>query len=343
MSSTWGSGPTQFFYDLDHEAVLSSVESLGFEPTGYVFALNSYENRVYEIELEGGRKIVGKFYRPGRWTKGQILEEHELIFDLHQAEIPVSTPLSHNKKSLFPVSGCEGMYFCLYEKHKGRMTGEVPRDGGYTLGTWLARLHNAASSKTFKLRPSLDVASYGYSALDIILESDLCPEDLKPHYESLCSELLPIIEEKLSDQINQRVHGDMHLGNILWNDTDPLFVDFDDSLTAHPMQDFWLLLPGRDQWAQDLLKDLIAGYSELREWNPSWKTLIEPLRALRLMHFQSWVIKRWEDPAFPKAFQGVLDFTQWKEHSSDLQEILMILKGLEHDPWQNPSGAKEYW
>lgn len=331
-STTWGSGPTKFFFDLGQEEVLKSLESLGFEVTGFCYALNSYENRVYEVELESRKKVVAKFYRPGRWTKQQIEEEHQWIFDLVKAEIPVAAPLVIGGKSLFVVPD-QQIYFCVYDKHRGRTEAEVPVDSYRLLGSWIARLHHTGATRRFAHRAKLDANTYGRAALAAVQDSNLFPVEMLESYRRLTEELLSYIEPLFEGVAYQRVHGDCHVGNILWDEGSPLFVDFDDSLSAPSIQDLWLLLPGRDDYAVQKLDELVAGYSSLRHWDPNWLRLIEPLRALRLMHFQAWVIKRWQDPAFPTAFPQFTSPVHWREHFSDLQEILLMLKGIESTPW----------
>ncbi|HVJ65874.1 MAG TPA: serine/threonine protein kinase [Bdellovibrionota bacterium] len=330
--STWGSGPTQFFFALGQEEVLRAMEVLGYQVTGFCYPLNSYENRVYEIELESRAKIVAKFYRPGRWSRAQILEEHAFIADLQNAEIPVSAPVKIQGETLFRLPD-QDLWYCVYEKHRGRMLGEVPGSAYRSLGTWIARLHNVGSSGVFRERPSLSLETYGRAGLDTVLSSPLFPSEMRPTYEPLVRELLATIEARFAGVPVHRIHGDCHLGNILWNDFEPLFVDFDDSLRGPAVQDLWLLLPGRDEHAVNMLREVAAGYASLRDWQPSWSRLIEPLRALRLIHFQAWVLRRWEDPAFPRAFPQMLTPVHWREHYTDLQEILLMIKGIESEPW----------
>lgn len=329
---TWGSGPTQFFFELGQEEVLQATEDLGFEVTGFCYPLNSYENRVYEIELENHRKIVTKFYRPGRWSEAQIFEEHTFLSDLQESEIPVSVPLKIDGHTLFEIED-HSILYCAYEKHRGRMQGEVPRGAYRSLGTWIARLHNVGATRPFDHRPTLSVSSYGRAGLEAILASELFPSEMRQSYQTLVSELLATIEPFFAGVPLHRIHGDCHLGNILWNDDDPLFVDFDDSVKGPAIQDIWLLLPGRDAFAREVFDEIVAGYASLRDWNPAWASLIEPLRALRLIHFQAWVLKRWQDPAFPRAFPQMLTPVHWREHYHDLQEILLMVKGIESQPW----------
>lgn len=332
ISGTWGDGPTQFFFELNQEQVLKATEALGFQVTGLCYALNSYENRVYEIELESKQRIVSKFYRPGRWSEEQIHEEHDFIEDLQSAEIPVSAPLVRDGLSLFEIKE-HSIWYCAYEKHRGRMLAEVPFGAYRSLGTWIARLHNVGATDSFRQRATLDVNSYGYAGLQAILSSELFPSEMRVAYQNLVTELLATIEPLFEDVPTQRIHGDCHLGNILWNDNEPLFVDFDDSLKGPVIQDIWLLLPGRDEHAVRMFHELVEGYASLRDWNPAWNALIEPLRALRLIHFQAWVLKRWQDPAFPRAFPQMLSPVHWREHYNDLQEILLMVKGIESQPW----------
>ncbi|GAA0697617.1 serine/threonine protein kinase [Marinobacterium maritimum] len=315
------------FYQLTPDAVIDAVESLGYLSDGRILALNSYENRVYQVGLDEREPLIAKFYRPGRWTDAQILEEHQFCFELAEQELPVVAPLCNKQgDSLFHF----GAYrFSLYPRRGGRAPELGDPDHLYRLGHTLGRIHLVGAMHPFKARPVLDIQSYGRDSIELIAR-DFIPSSLREAYTSLTADLLAGIEQCYRDAGNVRqirVHGDCHGGNILWRDDLPNFVDFDDARMAPAIQDLWMLLTGDDRQQQQLqLSEVIEGYNEFADFDPRELHLVEALRTLRMLNYSAWLARRWEDPAFPHNFPWFNTERYWGEHVLQLREQLSALR-----------------
>lgn len=332
----WGDNKTKFFFEITPERVLEAVESGGFQCTGRCMQLSSYENRVYDVELEledapkqgpFNRRIV-KFYRPGRWTREQILEEHEFLADLRAAEIPAIAPIAFADGETLKLTPQGGIWYALFPKVGGRAPDELTDDQLRRIGMLLARIHNVGAAKAAPHRIELNPSTYGLQNLEYLL-SNWIPMDFRAKYEAAVRDICSIVEpwfKELSLKQIHRVHGDCHLGNLLWNQEGPFFLDFDDMVRAPAAQDIWLLTPGRDQETKYARESLLEGYTEFRAFDRSTLRLIEPLRALRFVHYTAWVARRWEDPAFPAAFPEFGSHHYWADETQDLEEQLRLIR-----------------
>jgi Ser/Thr protein kinase RdoA (MazF antagonist) len=335
-TGAWGDQKTQFFFEITPERVLEAVEAGGFQCTGRCLQMNSFENRVYDVELdlEDGprqspfnRRIV-KFYRPGRWTREQILEEHEFLADLRAAEIPAIAPLPFPDGTTLKLTPQGEIWYALFPKVGGRAPDELTDDQLRRIGMLLARIHNVGAIKNAAHRIELTPATYGLQNLDYLL-TKWVPLEFRSKYESTVRELCAIVEpwfKAIAPQAVHRVHGDCHLGNLLWNQEGPFFLDFDDMVRAPAVQDIWLLTPGRDEDAVRQRMVLLEGYEDFRSFDRTTLRLIEPLRALRFVHYTAWVARRWEDPAFPAAFPEFGSHHYWAGETHDLEEQLRLIK-----------------
>jgi Ser/Thr protein kinase RdoA (MazF antagonist) len=318
MTTLLGAGPTQFFYDLNPEAVIDAVDNLGLEPTGRCLMLNSMENRVYELECEDGRFLVAKFYRPGRWSKAQIQEEHDFLFDLNEDEIPAICPLKFDNESVLFDEKTQ-LLFALFPKVGGRhFEYEVPMSLE-RLGSALARLHQTGRRREFKNRPILKPLQVIQAANSIIIQSEFVNDSYKKEYTALLG-----LIEKLSSPIFetltfQRVHGDSHAGNILFRES-IFIVDFDDAMMAPTMQDFWMLISGDDEEFQAKRNRIAEGYEIFMPYPYEQERAIEILRAMRMIHYQSWIQKRYQDPSFIHHFPYFKDQEFWQSHLFDLYQ-----------------------
>jgi Ser/Thr protein kinase RdoA (MazF antagonist) len=333
----WGEQETQFFYHLNPDIILHAVEELGLNTTGRCLALNSMENRVYEIEIEDdnhGQFIVAKFYRPGRWTKQQILDEHEFLFDLIEAEIPALAPLKFNGESLFKLKDHE-LYYSLTPKKGGRIPQEFNDEQLEIMGRLIARMHNVGASKKSDTRIKISPETYGKQNLNFLLENKYIPSHLEASYKAAVDEICELSAPLFQKASSHRIHGDCHWGNIIWREEEgPFLVDFDDMLVGPAVQDVWLVIPGDDQQAKIDRSIFLEAYEELREFNYSELKLIEPLRALRFIHFSAWIAKRWEDPAFQNAFVHFASPHYWDEQLNDLRiQIDKIKREQDNSPF----------
>ncbi len=313
------------FDQLIPDFVMDAVEGQGFWCDGRILPLNSYENRVYQVGIEGEAPLIAKFYRPERWSNAQILEEHQFCFELAEQELPVVAPLRRDGVSLFEH---RGFRFALFPRQGGRAPELDNPDNLFQLGRLMGRIHLTGSVEPYRHRPRIDIQSFGCESVELI-SAHFIPTELKPAYDSLTRDLLAVLETRLAEAgaIRYiRVHGDCHVGNILWRDDAPHFVDFDDSRMAPAIQDIWMLLSGdrAEQTAQ--LAEIVDGYNEFNDFQLRELRLIEPLRTLRMLNYAAWIARRWEDPAFPLAFPWFNSARYWSEHILELREQLAALQ-----------------
>ncbi|MCL4125984.1 UNVERIFIED_CONTAM: hypothetical protein GTU68_026266, partial [Idotea baltica] len=294
----------------------------GWQTDGRVSALNSYENRVYNIGLDDGSSVVAKFYRPERWTDEAILEEHRFCDALVENDLPVIAPLkSEAGDSLFTH---DVFRFCVFPKAGGRPPELDNDDQLMVIGRALGRLHLCSDTHTFEHRPTIDASRLGDQSVAFLESSELLPMDVRTAYLSLVHEIMPVVHERFaqSSSVHQFcIHGDFHPGNILWGrDDTPHLLDFDDTGTGPAIQDLWMFISGDRQYAQARLGSLLDGYHEFREFDDRELDLVEPLRALRIIHYAAWIARRWEDPAFQRAFPFFASNRFWDEHILSLKE-----------------------
>jgi Ser/Thr protein kinase RdoA (MazF antagonist) len=319
--------PDTPYAELSPEVVLDALEAAGCRCDGRVLALNSYENRVYQIGIDEGEPVVAKFYRPARWSDAAILEEHAFSLELAAQEIPVVPPLVLDGNSLHTHHGFRYAIFC-------RRGGRWPELGTATerewVGRFLGRIHAQGRAAQFVHRPRLNADELGRRARDFVLDGDWMPDYLAIKYAELTDELLGEIELRVEGWGGARlgrIHGDCHRGNILWTDAGPHFVDLDDCQSGPAIHDLWMLLAGGQQEMRSVLCDLLTGYEQFTEFDRSELALIEPLRALRMIHYAAWLARRWHDPAFPKAFPWFAEPRYWEEHYRALYDQLAAVQG----------------
>jgi Ser/Thr protein kinase RdoA (MazF antagonist) len=326
---------TKYFYELTPEKILSAVEETEFRCTGRILTLNSMENRVYEVEIEvpdedklksiSEKFRIAKFYRPGRWSKDQILEEHRFLQDLEAQDIPVITPIKFEDGTTLKKTKESDIYFAVFPKCGGRIPEEFNDQQLEIIGRLLARLHNVGASKKFKYRLELTPETYGLKNLEFLLSSNSISLEVKKNYEATVREIAKITGGLFRGLESIRIHGDCHLANILWGNNGPFLVDFDDTLSGPPVQDLWLILPGRDEEAQRQLDVMLTAYESMRHFDRASLKLIEGLRALRIIHFSAWIAKRWKDPAFQRAFTEFGTERYWQEQLATLNEQLSLI------------------
>jgi Ser/Thr protein kinase RdoA (MazF antagonist) len=319
---------SEFFFNLTPDPILNAVEQIGIRSTGRSFALNSLENRVYEVEMEDESRVVGKFYRPERWSKEALLEEHEFLHDLAAEELPVCEPLKLKDGSTLGM--LEGnIFFTVFPKVRGRAPEELNEAQLIQLGRFLGRLHNAGCKKKTKHRLTLTPQTVGGQALDFIMKGNWPPMELASRYKSVVEEILERITPWFENIETHRIHGDCHLGNLLYNqEGQAFFLDFDDMVTGPAVQDFWLLVPAQDAEAVAAREVFLKGYTEMRKFDRSTLRLIEPLRALRIIHYSAWIAKRWKDPAFPRIFPEFNTHKYWDGEIRALTLQNEIIKSL---------------
>lgn len=333
------------YYQLDPDTIIDAVESKGFVSDARILALNSYENRVYQVGIEEQQPLIAKFYRPQRWSDAQILEEHQFSRELYDLDIPAIPPICFPAEQLQPISEHRsddnseqgqqnslfyygGYRFALYLRRGGRAPELTDPEHLYWLGKLMGRIHAVGKSRPFQHRPTLSIESFILEPSQYILENDFLPAIFVEPYQAIVKDILAHVESSFQQFPPQliRLHGDCHPGNILWTDHGPHFVDFDDSRNGPAIQDLWMLLSGEVKDQEKQLREILEGYEEYCEFNASELNLIEPLRSMRIIHYAGWLANRWEDPAFPKAFPWFNTETFWGEHILQLKEQLAALQ-----------------
>ncbi len=331
---------TLAYLDLTPDDILTAVESLGYRCDGRFLALNSYENRVYRIGIEDKPPIVTKFYRPQRWSNEAIVEEHRFSIELAAHDVPVVTPFEHNGTTLHH----HGVFrFALYPYHGGRTPELDDMKLLRQIGRLVARLHLVGETRAFAARPTLDVESFGHRSRDYLLENRLIPADLEPAYTSTCELLFAGIARsfELAGSLRFiRLHADFHPSNVLVDRDIVHIVDLDDARMGPAIQDLWMFLSGQREEQMPQLEELLTGYTEFNVFNARELHLIEALRTLRIMHYAAWIARRWQDPAFQRAFPWFNDRRYWDDHILALREqaALMFEPPLE---WSS-SGSPGY-
>lgn len=321
------SSPRHPYDVLTPDAVLDALAAVGLFGDGRLMALGSYENRVYQVHLEdafeGHPIVIAKFYRPGRWSEAQVLEEHAFAAELVQAEVPAVAPLAPGGRTLHR----HGDFLFSVSPRRGGRTPEL--DDGEVLewiGRFLGRLHNVGAAGSFTTRPTLDVQAFAREPRDWLLANGRIPLEVEREWTARCDEAIAAITEAFAaanDCARIRLHGDCHPGNILWvPDQGPHFVDLDDARMGPAVQDLWMLQSGDRAQRQRQLGALVDGYEQMREFDRAELSLVEPLRTLRLIHYSAWLARRWDDPAFPIAFPwfGTPDY--WRDQVVMLQDQL---------------------
>lgn len=328
--------PSTPYANLDPGLILDAVESLGFRCTGSLFALNSFENRVYQVGIEDAPPLIAKFYRPHRWSDAAIIEEHQFALELVANDIPVVAPLVFNGDQT--LHHWQGYRFALFPRQGGRPLEVDNLEHLEWIGRFIGRLHAVGACRPFTHRMTLNVQTYGYQPYHYLLEHDFIPAELKGNYCQAVDALLQKVEQRFA-QAGEitilRLHGDCHAGNILWNNAGPQIVDLDDCLMGPAIQDIWMLLSANAGPELALQLDVILeGYQEFHDFNKRECRLIEPLRALRMLHYSAWLARRWEDPAFPANFPWFNTPRYWQEQLQHLREQSELLD-IEEDDDEN--------
>ena len=324
---------------LTPDTVLDALESVGLRPDGRQLALNSYENRVYQIWIEDDAPVVAKFYRPGRWSDAQILEEHAFTLELAEREIPVVAPLAPREATLHRHGGFR---FAVFPRRGGRAPELEDRRTLEWMGRFMGRIHAVGALRPFAGRPALDVETFGEEPREFLLSHDFIPPDLLDAWESVVEHALEGVRAcfaRAGEVRAIRLHGDCHAGNVLWTDDGPHFVDFDDARSGPAIQDLWMLLSGdRDAMAHQL-EALLTGYGDFREFDPRELHLVEALRTLRLIHYSAWLARRWGDPAFPAAFPWFNTQRYWQDRILELREQIALMQEPPPQPDWRPRAA----
>ena len=310
---------------LTPDVVLDALASVGLDGDGRLLALNSYENRVYQVWCDEAPSVVAKFYRPNRWSDEQILEEHTFVEELAAHEIPVVAPLLLHDRTL---NSHAGFRFSAYPRRSGRAP-ELDTSATLTwIGRFLGRIHAIGAMRRFEVRPALDPQTFGELPRSYLIEHGNLPADMHEVYTGVSRQALDAVHrlwERTGDMTTLRLHGDCHSGNILWTDDGPHFVDFDDARNGPAMQDLWMLLSGDRASMERQLADVVEGYRQFHDLDRRELHLVEALRTLRLIHYAAWIAQRWDDPAFPAAFPWFGTQRYWQDRVLELREQIALM------------------
>ena len=314
---------------LTPEAVLDAVSAVGLRPDGRLLSLNSYENRVYQVWLEDNSAKVVKFYRPGRWSDAQILEEHQFAAELAEREIPVVAPEPHGGTTLHRA-GTEAVFlFAVYPRRGGRSPNLEDPKALEWIGRFIGRIHAVGATRRFQHRETLSQNSFGAEPRAWLLQNASIPADVLDAWKAVTTQALEAVARNFASADAPkaiRLHGDCHPGNILWTEDGPHFVDLDDARTGPAMQDLWMLLSGERAQQGVQMRDILAGYEQFMAFDRRELHLVEALRTLRLIHYSYWIARRWEDPAFPAAFPWFGTQRYWQDRILELKEQIALMQ-----------------
>lgn len=311
------------FHTLNPDVILDALWEAGLRVESGLTALNSYENRVYQFSDEDKRRYVAKFYRPQRWSIEQIDEEHRFALDLLADEIPVAAPLRLQDRTLNEHAG---FWFAVFPSLGGRQYETDNEEQMEWVGRFLGRIHQTGRKSVFQHRPGIGLDEYVYQPRQQLEQSALVPPALKEALLEALDKLIATLAQRWhSDWQPLRLHGDCHPGNILWRDG-PLFVDLDDARNGPAVQDLWMLVNGERQERLIQWDILLEAYSEFSDFDIHELSLIEPLRAMRMVYYLAWVVRRWQDPAFPRAFPWMTDEDFWRRQISLFTEQEKLLQ-----------------
>lgn len=309
------------FSGLSPDSILDAIETVGVRAESGLLALNSYENRVYQFIAEDRKRYVAKFYRPQRWSREQIQEEHDFALELAEAEVPVVAPLVINGQSLHQH---QDFLFTLFPSVGGRQFEVDNLDQLEWMGRFIGRIHKIAASKSFTHRPTFCIEDFLTTPLHSLQQSELVPAHLHEAFFTIAEQVAEAAARQYQSTHDIRLHGDCHPGNILWRDG-PAFVDLDDCRSGPAIQDLWMMLSGDQQQQFIQMDTLLEAYQEFCDFDNRELSLIEPLRAMRMIHYMAWLNRRWQDPAFPQAFPWFADDKYWEQQILALKEQLSAL------------------
>ena len=316
---------THPFENLTPDSVVSCVESIGLRSDLRLLALNSYENRVYQVGLDESDPIIVKFYRPGRWSRAQIQEEHTFPHELLAAELSVVAPMAIGSDTLHEANG---FLIATFPRRGGHAPELDNFDHLLGLGRTLGRLHGVGQAGQFSHRIDYTLERWLREPLDYLAQHWV-PQELRPAWDSLGKDLIDRATRLMSDYDPRegiRLHGDCHVGNILWRDDTPHFVDLDDCVTGPAIQDLWMFLSGERHQREQQLSELIAGYEEFNDFDTRQIKWIEALRTARMVYYSAWLARRWDDPAFPAAFPWFGQARYWSDQILALREQLALME-----------------
>jgi len=342
--------------DLTPQHVLDALDAVGQRGDGRILQLNSYENRVFQVMLEDttgpvGAAVVAKFYRPGRWSNAQILEEHQFALELAAAEVPVVPPLvltAPATNASLTLHGDPPTLACDVAPtlpHRftvaARCAGRAPElDNPAVLrqiGRFIGRLHSVGRRRPFVHRHVLNAVVDGQRARNLLLDGGFVTAGEVPAWRAACDQALAATSaafDAMAPLSTLRLHGDCHPGNVLWRQdgllAGPHVVDLDDAMQGPAVQDLWMLVSGHRASMAQQLGTLLEGYEQFSDFDDRERALIEPLRTLRMLRHSAWLAERWGDPTFPLNFPFFGTAAYWSQQTAQLREQIEAMGGSDN-------------
>lgn len=310
----------EHFFHLTPDVILGALDKAGFSPTGHMLQLNSLENRVFSLLLEDGSYAVMKFYRPGRWTKEQILEEHAYTAQCAAQDVPVCAPVTLSNNST--IMETDGIFFAVWNKTGGRIPEEFSDEMLHSIGRTIARMHNVGASKKFEKRMTMSAEYNLLSPASFLKEKSFIPKNLIPRFETSVNALAEMFDTSIEKIPLHRIHGDCHWGNLLCDHDRFFFLDFDDSVTGPAVQDIWMIAPAQDELGIIQRDILLEGYRQFRPFEHRWLSAIVPLRGARYVYYAAWIARRLDDPSFQRAFPQFGTEDYWEQEILDLETLI---------------------
>lgn len=312
----------ELFMDLGPDQILNLVErAYACHLTNLFRPMNSYINRVYELEDDGGTGLIVKFYRPGRWSFEAIQEEHRFLLELAGEELPVVAPLVLADGTT--LGNHQGVPFGLFPKRGGRSVDEFDDEQWLQLGRLLGRVHSVGSRYATKCRPQMEPHGSTRDQLNYILSSGLIPAELVKLYSDCVEEIIAETAPLFSGLEKIRIHGDCHFANIIHRPGESFYlIDFDDMVMGPPVQDIWMLLPGTLEETFVEMDILLEGYETFRSFDRRSLGLVEPLRAMRFVHYTAWCAHQMVEDGFTRVIDDFGTFEYWQREIADLKDQL---------------------
>ena len=318
------------FHSLTPDRVISVVEQgLGRRCTNLCRPLISYINRVYELQAEDGAGLVAKFYRPGRWSKQGLQDEHDFLLELADHEVPVVPPLLQKGGS--SLGSFANISFAVFPKKGGRSYDEYNDDQWLELGRLLGRTHSVGAMHLPQDRLTMAPDRSTRQQVDYILKGRFMPEDLLGRFKGLTDALIKEIRPLFRNTGMIRIHGDCHFSNLIYRPGESFYlIDFDDMVVGPPVQDLWMLLPGCREDSLSEIGLFLEGYEMFKDFDMLSLRLIEPLRAMRYIHYAAWCAYQFAEDGETRVDEDFGSRQYWQTELDDLEDQLeRIAKGEE--------------